>query len=518
MKTTHPSGIRERFATARKFRAGMAVAALFAILLLLFVRALARDLNHDEEQFIAPAVLLLRAGLLPYRDYPCFHSPDLIYVFAAIFSTTSHFLLAARCFNASCAALLLLLLFAFTVRRFRAGPEVGWLVGLGFVLILSLNPFFRFTAGLAWNHDLPVLATVTAFLAFLGAGKGGRPWLWLAVCGGCVGLAIGTRLSFAPLVAPFALATLLFPLRGRKRIFGLSIFGSGVAAALLPVAWIFWAAPRQFIFDNFTYNSTINLLYRQSTMPHKIAFWNQLICPFQFFLSSPADILLIAGFIFFAVRPWWRSGWSGWRNDREISVLLLLLPFLFIGSWAPTPSYPQYYYPFVPFFLLGNIIGLARERPLRPRTLWLLSLAVIVSLLETIPSLPNPKGLLQPSTWPVFAAHEKAEAIATLVPRGRVLTLAPLFPLEGGRQIYEGFATGPFAWRTASFVAPRSRAALGFVAPVDLDRFLATDPPAAILTGFERSEFEGPFLKYASRHGYLSHPLPGCGVLWLPRK
>lgn len=130
MKATHPVGIR-RFLADRKFRAAGVVASLLTIVLLLFVRALARELNHDEEQFIAAPALLLQAGLLPYRDYTCFHTPDLIFVFAALFSATSHFLLAARCFNASCAALLLLLLFAFTVRRFRAWPEKGWIVGIG---------------------------------------------------------------------------------------------------------------------------------------------------------------------------------------------------------------------------------------------------------------------------------------------------------------------------------------------------------------------------------------------------
>lgn len=519
MEATHPVGLRRRCMTDRKFRLAVVVASLLAILLLLFVRAMARELNHDEEQFLAPPALLLQSDLLPYRDYPCFHTPNLIFVFAALFAATPHFLLATRCFNASCAALLLLLLFGFTVRRFRFLAEGRWLVGLGVALLLSLNPFFRFTAGRAWNHDLAVLAVVAAFLAFLQAGKSERrPWLWIAACGGLVGLATGTRLSFAPLVAPFAFATLLFPVRERKRILGLTSYGLGVAGALLPVALLFWAAPREFIFDNFTCNGAVNLLFREQTVPGEIAFWNKLSFPFQFFLRSPSDILLIAGFIFFAVRPWWRSGLSGWRNDREISLLLLILPFLFIGSWAPMPSYRQYYYPFVPFLLLGNVIGLARERPFRPRTLQLLALTLIVSLFETTSALTSSLGIFRPSTWPVFSVHKKAEAIAALLPRGRVLTLAPLFPLEAGRQIYPQFATGPFAWRTAALVDPQHRARYGLVAPADLERLLAAEPPAAILTGVEHQDLEWPLIDYARSHGYVSHSLPDRGTLWLPPK
>lgn len=499
-------------------RRALAVACFLAIVCLLFAGAFARDLNHDEEQFIAPPVLLLRGGLLPYLDYPCFHTPDLIFIFAALFATTTRYLLAARAFNACCAALLLLIIFTFAIRRFRALPERNWLVGLGFVLLLSLNPFFRFTAGRAWNHDLAVLALVGSFLAFLRVEKSGLPELWLALCGLGVGLAAGTRLSFAPMVAPFVLAVLLFPTGGRKRISSLAFFGDGLALALLPVGLLFSFAPRQFIFDNFTYNGAINLLYREATVPGEIAFWNKLSFPFQYFLRSPSDILLIGGFVWFALLPWWRSGRAGWRNDRELSLLMLLLPFIFVGSWAPTPSYRQYYYPFVPFLLLGNIIGLARERPCKLRTVRLLWLTVVVSLLEALPCFPNSLGEWAPSTWPVFRVHEKAKAIAALLPRGWVLTLAPIFPLEAGRGIYPEFATGPFAWRTASFIDPGDRAIFGFVAPDDLDRFLAADPPAAILTGFEHHEFDLPLLRYADRHGYVGHLLPRRGVLWLPTK
>lgn len=491
-------------------------ASLLVVLLFFFASAFARALNHDEHQFIAPAVLFLHSGLLPYRDFPCFHTPDLIFVFAALFATTTHYLLAARGFNAGCAALLLLVVFGFAARRFRHLSERNEFVGLGFVLILSLNPFFRFTAGRAWNHDLPVLALVGAYLAFLRVEKSGRAWLWFALCGVGVGLAAGTRLSFAPMVAPFVLAVLFFPCTDRGRIVSLLHFGDGLAFALLPVGLLFSVAPRQFLFDNFTYNHTINLLYRAATVPREITFWNKISFPFQYFLRSPADVLLLVGFIWFALLPWWRSGWAGWKQDRALSLLVLLLPFLFLGSWAPTPSYRQYYYPFVPFLLLGVIIGLARAWPFRWRKL--LWLTVIVSLLQAIPSLLSSLGGLAPATWPVFGAHAKAEAIAALLPRGRVLTLAPLFPLEAGLEIYPAFATGPFAWRTAPFIAPGERAIFGFVGPADLEGYLVGDPPAAILTGFEHREFEQPLRRYAGRHGYISHPLPGRGVLWLPAK
>lgn len=52
---------------------GLIVLAAF----LLFARAVERDLNHDEHQFLAPSALLT-TGTRPYRDYPLFHLPNLI--------------------------------------------------------------------------------------------------------------------------------------------------------------------------------------------------------------------------------------------------------------------------------------------------------------------------------------------------------------------------------------------------------------------------------------------------------
>jgi hypothetical protein len=510
------SNLNEQFVRNRVFRAGVIAAALVAMIGFLFVRSMGRELNHDEHQFVAPPALMLRGGLLPYRDYPFFHMPVLVLVFAGIFSLTSHLLLAARCFNGVCAVLLLLLVFAVVVRRFRARQERRWLIALGFVLLLSLNPFFRFTAGRAWNHDLPILATVAAFLAFVRAGESKRPLFWLGITGGLLGIAAGTRLSFAPLVLAFALAILLFPVAGRSRIFCLTAYSIGLAVALLPVTLLFFAAPSQFIFDNFTWNGAINRLYRQSTIPPQISFAKKLGFPFQEFLKSPSDVMFIAGFIYFALRPSWRTGWSGLMRDREIGALLLILPLLFIGSWAPAHSFRQYYYPFVPLLLLGNIIGLAREEPRRLPIGWLFTATLLASLLETIPDLTNSSSILQPSKWPVVTVHEKAREIATLLPQGRVLTLAPIFPLEAGLQIYPEFATGPFAWRTASFLDEQQRTRFHFVAPSDLERFLATEPPTAILTGFEHAEFEKPLKDYAHARGYVSHRLRERGNLRFP--
>jgi hypothetical protein len=88
--------------------------------------------------------------------------------------------------------------------------------------------------------------------------------------------------------------------------------------------------------------------------------------------------------------------------------------------------------------------------------------------------------------------------------------------LEGGRQIYPEFATGPFAWRSARFASADDRRRLKLIAPEDLATLLERDPPAALLTGVEEKDLEAPLVAYAESHGYRPQKLTKRRLLWLP--
>jgi hypothetical protein len=68
---SHPALAFHR--TGRAAVAGIVLVVLFALLFGLNMR---RGLNHDEHQFVGSAVLLARAGLLPYADFAYFHVQD----------------------------------------------------------------------------------------------------------------------------------------------------------------------------------------------------------------------------------------------------------------------------------------------------------------------------------------------------------------------------------------------------------------------------------------------------------
>ncbi len=134
------------------------VQVLLVIFLFLFAlalnlsRAVRAEYNHDEDQFIASARLLLDEGLLPYRDYPYFHTPYLVFVYALLFTFTGNYsLLTARIFSAVCATASVMLVFWMVLYFFRNHSlKYRYLAAISILCFYLFNPLF-------WQQQ-PVLA------------------------------------------------------------------------------------------------------------------------------------------------------------------------------------------------------------------------------------------------------------------------------------------------------------------------------------------------------------------------
>ena len=96
--------------------------------------------------------------------------------------------------------------------------------------------------------------------------------------------------------------------------------------------------------------------------------------------------------------------------------------------------------------------------------------------------------------------HAIGVQIARVCDRGYVLTLAPIYPLEGGAKIYAQFASGPFAWRIAPFVAEAEEEQLKMPDADDLDALIRDHPPSAVLLSSE-DQLDIPLRGYARRNG-----------------
>lgn len=482
-----------------------------------------RDLNHDEHQFIAPGVLISREGLLPYRDFPIFHLPNLAFIYAGFDRLTNRPIWSAKVVNVLASTVTVALILLAGTRRKAQSPLAArhlWCAGAAVVLLLS-DQLFTYTAGKTWNHEIPAFLLIGAVLAHLrSVEKSARRWS--AVAGGCVGLAIGTRLTYAPVALGFLALLAFAPLPARWRVQAMALWCLGCLVALAPSIYFFCADRERFLFDNLEF-PRLRLTDPSDTRVQKtMTWWRKLryFCKEIVAHSLPLAAMFVASVVL-AIRSRTRARFTG--PDGWL-VVCAILPAVILGCFLPSRYQYQHYFAVAPLFAFGIAYNLRSLDLSGWRTPAFVATAVVFALspLNTEPS-KRSGGLLayraigeslDPSSW--YSSRIR-ENYAVLTPiRGKILTLTPTAILEVGGQIYPEFATGPFAWRTSHLLEGARRRRLGLLAPPDLEDFLSHDPPAAILTGVEDEELEKPFIAYANTHSYRSTRIGKKRILWLP--
>lgn len=492
------------------------------VFLLLLNLGMNKPIDHDEHQFIASAAMLQRLGWLPYVDFAYFHQPYLVYIYAALFHLSDKLLFITRFFSIICATVTLTIIFrqAYNLQHDRPFTE-RYLIAAGSVILLLVTPVFHHTAGLAWNHDLPMLLAFLAFLLQAATVKGAQPSLQKTFLSGLLlGIATGVRLSFAPLFAPFFLLPFIFREHfSRRQLIHLALFFSGgFLLAMLPSLYFLATHTDAYLFGNLGYPG-LNTLFRESQgYTRSMDMFSKLIYTVEMVLQ-PGNLILITGaFIFALKRPLISNAYKD-RRRPEIAFVLLMMPFLLMGTFAATPSFKQYFYP--PFFYLliaiiyavGSFPELQKQLNKRLQHFALFLLIVII---YTLPRYSDPFQLPKVKYWHASQVHQMGEEVRELIGEdGRVFTFAPIIPLEGGLEIYPELITGPFAWRTGQFLDADERLRHRIAFPDQLETFLAKKPPSAILQGYEW-RLEPPLIDYAKRNNYSYKTLRLQKRLWLP--
>ncbi|MEO7932156.1 MAG: hypothetical protein ABIT76_03255 [Chthoniobacterales bacterium] len=461
-------------------------------------------LNHDEHQFIAPAVLWAREGLLPYRDVPLFHQPYLIALDAVAVKHAASPLLAARLISGAAAFLTALLLFGCAWLATREKP-----IGLRLVSAISIvtlwltSHLFLVASGRTWNHDLPSLLAISA-LAILLFSETPRHWHWLAA-GLLAGLATGSRLTFAPFAGLLPLTALLWgnvPLR--TRFFHLTLSAIGVALALLPSLWFYLQSPEGYLFGNFQFPRLPLLEADNSRILKTITPWRKMRFFFKEVVAS--NLPLALAFIGLAVGSLHQSRMQlPWRWIVPSLALVA-------GAFAPSRYEMQHFYIVAP---LAALLAAQLLQATSTRLIYGLLAVAAISVVMGGKVFLRAGEVCHPQDWDVTRIHDRALDLRARVPKGKILTLTPIVVVESGLSIYPPLATGIFGWKFAHLVPPPRRERLGLLAPADLDSYLASEPPAAILTDGEEAKLEKPLISYAARLGYRPERLDDATTLWL---
>jgi hypothetical protein len=481
-----------------------------------------RDFDLDEHQFVAPPALLVQGGYLPYVDYPYFHMPCLIYVYAALTGWAPCKLLAARAVSALCGTATIALLFAAGWRLLGGVREsTRWVLAGGTALTFACSRLFTYTSGWAWNHDSAVLCTLLAF--FLHVRGLGRARLgYFAAAGFLVGAAVGIRLSFALALVPFALSLLRgrSSLGARRRLAGLALAAGSAALALLPAVVPLLTTPDRFFFGNLGYARLSTTFYSHAG-DGPISLPGKLRHAAQVFGTDPgnAALLLLAGCaLAYLVR-----GGRARRSAHRSPLLLLagLLAALAVGALGPSPSQYQYFYMLLPFLTLGVLyaVAAAQADPVAVRR-WarLVLAAAVVTGATGLPRWYWPVvNLPSPACWTTVRVHRLGEWVRAHVPAGaRVLTIDPLVPLEGGVKVYPEYAVGRFVMHVGRYMTPEQRHRYDMVWGEELDVLLADRPPDAILASARLLSRTEEMERYAAAHGFRKlETADGAYRLWV---
>ncbi len=501
--------------------------------LLLFSRAMAQPFSHDEHQFVASGWWLANAGLIPYRDFPYHHMPYQIPLDALAVRLSPYLLLSARLVSwvAGWLASGIILLMVRRAWRDRSRLLAAGAAATAVIVFVS-NPITAYTTGQAWNHDWAIALALIALMLQVRIVERPAGWQNFLAVGVLSGLAAGIRLSLAVLCPLFLVSAWLIPGTTRQRWARAGSVLTGTGLAGVPAALLLALDTKAFGYGNVLY-PILNSQYREvlrhwsgDALLAKVGYFGETV------LSRPGNVVLLAAFalvsvLAFIARP--RDA----QHRHVLGLTALATVLLFLTAFAPTPSWYQYFYACVPFAILTIAFAAARADRGKPGR-WITATAALAALVCSLSGSWDPdsiRRLQSPESWVPVQVHRFGVTLAAEIPCGRVLTLGPLLPMEGGLLTYEALTAGPFTFRVAHIIPEANRRMVGWVGKDDLEAALGTSSPAAILTGLEtanegfepgeRGNLEAPLDDYAASHGFrlttVDAPfMPGVLNLWLP--
>jgi len=491
------------------------------VFVLLFSRAMTRPLDPDEHQFIAPALLYNLEGLKPYVDYPLFHTPLLVYIYAAILHVSDNALLVTRNFSALLGTLCVLLVYC-TARAWlhNAPLRQARNFALSLVAIHITARVFTYTNGWSWNHDASITAMLFAVLLHFHAVR--RAQLrWFPIVGALLAVAVSIRLTTAPAAGMLALCGLALPsaFTPARRLVAALLALLGAALALLPTWRLFVAAPDDFVFGNLGYPRLYKFYVLAGNTQHTTIL-GKIGHFFQTWLSDPGNLAALTLVGFGLVRAIQTRAWRGLEGAR-IATLAAVSLALLIGLNTPFQPQMQYHSVLLPFFLLFIAAVAASEvgRTVNvERWFKFAAVAGIAAAVINVPRwYPQVYKIAMPATWtPSRVALTSAWVKQTVPAGGRVLTIDPLIPLQAGVKVFPQFATGRFTFHVGSYMTPEERSARHIAWGPQLDELVRSERPAAILYKTDFKKTAQQLADKAAELGLLARQSPdGEYTLWI---
>jgi len=475
----------------------LAVIGLVILAAALLASSMTKEVSRDEHMYCTAGALLAR-GEMVYEDfsYPA-QLPYHPLLLAALYRGlgTTHYLLVGRLVSTTCDILVIVLILLIYRSMFGPTRSEGMLFGLAAAVLYAFNPLVDYAAGYAWNHDVVILCVVLALWIFLTTDFRRPSRFWrVAVIGALLTFATCMRITTA-LIALLFLAALFGAAGGSFR----NRSGTALPFSLAALVVLIWplsviARAPQAVRLNLV---EIPALYGRWL--HEIGMAYSKISLTLAALVTPSCLLLLA---LAGCLAWimYRERSNLEKHERPKALLTALLPLVFLViAYIPPTMWQQYLAVPVPFIVIAFAWPLAalRRHAETPNGRgrykvigYVVGAAAVLSIVIYPTTLYRSIFALVPERWTPVTLHKVSTEIAEKVTEPRlVLTLGPLYALEGGCDIYPEMAAGSIIYRVADRMSPEARRITKTVAPGSLDALLTERLPSAVITGIEPSYF-----------------------------
>ncbi|UCG56930.1 MAG: hypothetical protein JSU70_18960 [Phycisphaerales bacterium] len=482
----------------------LAVSALVALSLAILANSMTKPLSRDEHMYCTAGVLLAQ-GKMIYRDFS--YAAQLPYhplLYAAVFKmlNTSHYLLFGRVISAVCDILVMLCIVGIYRRLFRGLSPHGTLLGIAAAILYVFNPLVDYANGYAWNHDVVILCVLASVWLFVSCDFDRRAsnW-WIAAIGALLTFATCMRVTTALVELLFFAALLIQPAGSLGQRLRRSVpFLAATGIVLIWPVWVISQTPLAFILNLVR----IPTLYGEWL--HEIGMVHDKIGLTWVCLTTPGYSILIVALVCLWLSAVYLCSRSMVSDVHRILLPALLPLVFFIIAWIPPTMWRQYLAMPVPFLTVAAAPPLLLLRKhggaTSPGKHFRIACALlIVCVLVAVAAYPvvlyRTPAVMAPEIWVPVEVHKLSVDIAAQTKEPKlVLTLGPLFAIEGGGRIYEELSCGSVIYRIAGELSASERAVTHTVGPETLPELLKQNPPSAVILGVE----PGPF-------AFLEEPL-----------
>jgi hypothetical protein len=476
----------------------LAVLAVVVFAAAILANSMTKEVGRDEQMYCTAGVLLGR-GLMIYRDfsYPSqlpYHPLLLATLYRGL--DTMHYLLVGRLVSAVSGILTMILILLIYRAVFGTHRLAGVLFGLAAVALVVFNPFVDYAAGYAWNHDVVILCVVLALGLLLTTDfqKPSRYWR-IAIIGALLTLATCMRVTTALVELAF-LGAILWMAGGSLRNRSLTALPFSVAAlaVLLWPAWVIAQAPQAFWLNLVR----IPALYGRWLHEIGMTFGKVPLTVSALLTPGYLILLVVAGVLL----------WAGLRyrrhldtQERRKAAFAALLPLVFLViAYIPPTMWHQYLAVPVPFIAIAFVYPLLALRRFAEQAggqgryrvvCYAVGIGSGLSIIAYPAVLERAVFSLVPERWVPVEVHRLSRTMMEPVQEiGLVLTLGPLYPLEGGGEIYPELSAGAIVYRIADRLSPGERQITRTVGPETLEELVRDRPPAAVIVGVEPPRFD----------------------------